>query len=84
MLVGGVWSTPNNLVPGSFVSPQLGSTSLANATMETFDQLFAGVNCFACHRPLLDTKDGVTLPALNMNVSHIMKNGYFRQRKVGE
>ena len=38
-LVGGVWSSPNNVSPGQAISPQFGSVSLANTTMETFDQL---------------------------------------------
>ena len=81
MLVGGVWGQANSLTPGQLVSG-IGSTSLANSTMETFDQTFAGVNCFACHGPLSKKLDGVTLPALNMNLSHIMVNGFFAQ-KVG-
>lgn len=79
-LIGGVWSTPNNLKPGGTVRPQIGSTSLANTTMETFDQQFAGVNCFGCHTTSGGKEKGVTLPPMNMNISHIMTNAFFRQQ----
>ena len=84
MLVGSVWGAPNNLIPGQSVSPQFGSTSLANTTMETFDQQFPSVNCFSCHTPIGDTENGVTLPALNMNISHIMFNGFYQQTLAGK
>ncbi|MBY5890760.1 hypothetical protein HFN49_31800 [Rhizobium leguminosarum] len=84
MLVGGVWSKPNNVSPGAVIVPQLGSVSLANTTMETFDQLFPNVNCFACHKTTEEPADGITIPAKNMNLSHIMTNGYFRQRVAGK
>lgn len=87
MLVGSVWGAPNNLIPGQSVSPQFGSTSLANTTMETFDQQFPSVNCFSCHTPTgdtLGTGGAVTLPALNMNISHIMKNGFYQQTLAGK
>ncbi|MFK0692906.1 hypothetical protein ACFX5Q_32905 [Mesorhizobium sp. IMUNJ 23033] len=84
MLVGGVWSTPNNVSPGEAITPQLGSVSLANTTMETFDQLFPGVNCFACHTTSGETMGSVQLPAKNMNLSHIMTNGFLRQLTAGK
>jgi hypothetical protein len=84
MLVGGVWSSPNSVSPGQAISPQLGSVSLANATMETFDQLFPGLNCFACHTTFGDKTGSVELPAKNMNLSHIMTNGFLRQRTAGK
>lgn len=83
-MVGSVWGAPNNLMPNSTVNPQIGSTSLANATMETFDQSFPFVNCFACHNTTGDSKNGITLPPLNMNISHIMKNGFYSQTLAGK
>jgi hypothetical protein len=58
----------------------VGSVSVANSTMETFDQGARG-NCFACHdtaaQPLGTGKPG--LPASNLNVSHILVNGLIQR-----
>ena len=42
------------------------------------------MNCFACHTTFGDTMGSVVLPAKNMNLSHIMTNGYFQQRTAGK
>lgn len=70
-----------------------GETRLSNATMETFTQHEQAVtpmpgpakpNCFRCHSAASDNKtlpDGtmLMLKAKKINVSHALKNAFFRQ-----
>lgn len=73
-LIGDTWILPNTIEPGQSLYPQaVGSSSLSNVTMETFTQTQG--NCFMCHTTLRYTGHGVTIPALNMNLSHIMIDG---------
>lgn len=78
-LIGAVWgpsSASEPLVPNQYVSG-LGSVNLSNSTIETFTQETS--NCFTCHSTFGAIKNGKQLPGKNMNVSHIMTMGYFRQ-----
>jgi hypothetical protein len=67
------------------VNDAVGSTKLANATMETFRQAVPK-NCFGCHTTqkaqLLDDKGGVlaALPASNLNLSHALINNLLAQK----
>ncbi|MER9227067.1 hypothetical protein NKI39_15780 [Mesorhizobium sp. M0664] len=49
-----------------------------------FGTFFPGVNCFACHTTSGEKMGSVKLPAKNMNLSHIMTNGYLRQVTAGK
>jgi hypothetical protein len=85
-LVGTVWLPGTPVQPGkNFVNNAVGSTKLANATMETFRQADPK-NCFGCHTtqkaPLLDDQGAVlaTLPASNLNLSHALVNNLLAQK----
>lgn len=81
-LVGATWLLPNTLKPGeSQYGQAVGSVSLSNPTMETFTQVQG--NCFLCHTTQPYNDGGVRIPALNMNLSHIMLDGIIQasQRK---
>ncbi len=85
-LVGTVWLPGTPVQPGkNFASVAVGSTKLANATMETFRQPVPK-NCFGCHTTqkaqLLDDKGAVlaTLPASNLNLSHALVNNLLAQK----
>lgn len=80
-LVGATWgpsSATQPLVPNQVVTG-LGSIQLSNSTIETFTQESA--NCFTCHSTFGSIKDGHQLPGKNMNISHAMTMGYFRNLK---
>ena len=82
-LIGAIWLFPNALggtptTPGSvFQNPSVlaGSLQLSNSTMETFAQ--PGM-CFGCHNTSGDTKGAITIPATNMNLSHVMLDTYYQ------
>ena len=90
-LIGGVWLLPGvlapNLSPGD--SQLHGSPDIANATMETFVQApFPNKNppptnftsCFGCHTTTSsNTSGGLPIPAMNMNLSHILTDGLVTQ-----
>lgn len=83
VLVGSNWFVAHNsLEPGLLgTSPAMqnriaGSVRLSNATMETFTQQ-SKRNCFACHDTSAVTAQG--LPAMNMNLSHILKDGLIQR-----
>jgi hypothetical protein len=85
-LVGTVWLPGTPVQPGkNFVNNAVGSTKLANTTMETFRQADPK-NCFGCHTtqkaPLLDAQGAVlaTLPASNLNLSHALVNNLLAQK----
>ncbi|MCA1684732.1 MAG: hypothetical protein LC745_01850 [Planctomycetia bacterium] len=85
-LRGGVWlpDPQTQLKPGAtgnqLRNRAVGSVSVANSTMETFDQGLKK-NCFACHdaaaQPLISGAPG--LPASNLNLSHILGNGLLQR-----
>jgi hypothetical protein len=87
-LVGSVWfAAINGLHPGlNGTSPAMqnlvtGSIHLSNSTMETFTQpTNVKKNCFACH----DTGQvqGLGLPPMNLNLSHILQNGLLQRDEV--
>lgn len=83
-LVGGVWfEDGDDFQPGltgnSIQKFVRGSMKVSNSTMETYTQAKSGVikkpNCFACHATA--ASDG--LPPMNLNVSHILKNGLIQR-----
>lgn len=81
-LVGGVWfANGGALVPGldgsSIQAHVVGSVRISNATMESFTQA-TKKNCFACHH----TGAGGGLPAMNMNLSHILKDGLLERDEL--
>lgn len=90
-LIGGVWLLPGalnpNMSPGD--SQLHGSPDIANATMETFVQApFKNPNpppnyftsCFGCHTTTAsNTSGGLPIPAMNMNLSHILTDGLMTQ-----
>lgn len=81
-LIGGTWLAPNSLQPGEVPAGKaVASTRLSNATMETFTQS-ASANCFSCHRTIEESRDGVTIGAKNLNLSHVLLDAYFRARKA--
>ena len=59
-----------------------GSTQLSNTTVETFTQSqSAQDNCFACHNTVQVTSGDPKVPALpglNVNISHVLLNEYFK------
>jgi hypothetical protein len=63
-----------------------GSTHLSNSTVETFTQSQSTAdNCFACHNTvqvLSPNSTAPSLPGLNVNVSHVLINDYFRAASV--
>ncbi len=66
----------------------IGSLLLSNATIETFTQSQSTMNsCFRCHNTnqrlyLGDAPGGLpALPGKNLNISHIIVNGYFRNQE---
>jgi hypothetical protein len=85
-LVGTVWLPGTKVEPNkNFVNKAVGSTNLANATMESFMQTDPK-NCFGCHTTqkadLLDAKGGIlaTLPPSNLNLSHALVNNLLSQK----
>lgn len=78
-LVGSVWLPAGALKPvlagAAIRNLSVGSVRLANSTMETFSQ---ASNCFACHNTAVPpgTKG---IPAMNMNLSHVLINGLVRR-----
>jgi hypothetical protein len=86
-LIGGVWLLPGALNPGLVPSGSLlhGSPDLANSTMETFVQTpFTNstpphtvlTSCLGCHTTTAtSTSGGLSIPAMNMNLSHILTDG---------
>lgn len=80
-LVGAVWTTGGNDIPGGNGAPvgpndqQIGSLNLANTTMETFTQ---SANCFACHNGGVHTvtvgNSGQIVAAKHLNLSHFIVN----------
>ena len=86
-LGGSVWfNRVNGLEPG-LSGPRIqarttGSVHLSNATMETFTQPpNRSKNCFACHGTAADADHD--LPAMNLNVSHILQDQLVQRRKRG-
>jgi hypothetical protein len=80
MLIGGTWLPPNSLRPNeNYFLRAVASTRLSNATMETFTQT---LNCFGCHSTRGSTRDGVTLPPKNMNISHAMTDAFFNAKRA--
>ena len=84
-LGGAIWLFPNTLEPNSNLQGNItGSTKLSNATMETFTQQESfRNNCFQCHNTQVkfppSSASGVQpLPGKNLNISHILVDGYFR------
>ncbi len=86
MLVGGVWfANGGDLVPGlggNTIQPLVvGSVQVSNSTMETFTQKPFGSpsrsNCFSCH----NTRPSTGLPAKNLNLSHILKQGLIEREQ---
>lgn len=90
--IGAIWflDPETQLVPDSKLQDPAGltgSTHLSNATIETFTQLTdTADNCFTCHNtlqefpPAFALEAGVdALPGMNLNISHILKVGYFRE-----
>jgi len=85
-LRGGVWlpKPQVQLKPGilgsALTNRAVGSVSVANSTMETFDQKLKQ-NCFFCHdtaaQPLSTKSPG--LPGSNLNLSHILVNGLLQR-----
>ena len=80
MLIGGTWLPPNALEPNqSLQTRAVASTRLSNTTMESFNQDES--NCFACHNTRRASKAGVTLKAMNLNLSHALTDAYFHAQK---
>lgn len=82
-LVGTVWQNANSLEPndGSMDESSIGSTSLMNATLETYVQ-GSGRNCFMCHNTAGYTPKGSTqplYPGKNINLSHIILSPFFTE-----
>jgi hypothetical protein len=78
-LVGTVWEAPNSLKPDdpNMAKDAIGSTSLANSTMETYVQ-GTGNNCFMCHNTTGFTQNGkVVYPGKNINLSHAVLASFF-------
>jgi hypothetical protein len=77
-VAGGVWLLPGALHPNMTPSGTdlHGSTNVINATMETFAQEYQGFpsSCFTCHNTTspFDQPTNYPIPALNMNLSHIL------------
>ncbi|MEP4076597.1 hypothetical protein [Haloferula sp.] len=87
-LGGATWLKPNSLEPDLSLNGKqklvVGSTELSNSVMETFTQQegFRN-NCFKCHNTkMVFAPSGITgvdpIPPKNMNISHAMTDGYFR------
>lgn len=75
-LIGAVWLLPGALHPNMapVLSDLHGSPYLNNATMETYVQPQTG--CFSCHNTQSTTTTaGDSIPAMNMNLSHILTDG---------
>jgi hypothetical protein len=76
-LIGSLWVKDGNLEPNQIPglpTSQMGSTRLANTTMETFRQAVG--NCFSCHNTTRFKYEDVSLPALNLNLSHALRQTY--------
>lgn len=83
-LVGSVWfGRANDLAPGlggPYIQRRVvGSVRVSNSTMETQTQL-GRRNCFACHDTAEHGQHGI--PAMNMNVSHILLDGLVRRHDL--
>ncbi len=93
--VGAIWFLKKNqLKPGLSLATDgigtdqelTGSLKLSNATIETFTQTQSTMNnCFRCHNteqrfPPIPTL--VSLPALNINISHAFVNIYFWSQQL--
>lgn len=83
-LVGGVWLLPGALQPNMPSATQPfelhGSIDLANTTMETYHQ---NLNCFTCHTTqATSTNSGLNIPAMNMNLSHILTDGLVQRKSA--
>ena len=86
-LIGGVWLLPGDLKPNLFPPPPAlhGSTNLVNSTMETFAQPYQGYtsSCFSCHNTgPTQTDGGLSIPAMNMNLSHVLTDGLVTQENA--
>jgi ligand-binding SRPBCC domain-containing protein len=70
--------------PASDTAPSIltGSTQLSNTTVETFTQSqSAQDNCFACHNTVQVTSQTAqvpSLPGLNVDISHVLIDEYFK------
>jgi hypothetical protein len=90
--VGAIWFRPSNaLRPGDALDTDslfIGSLRLSNSTIETFTQDQSTMySCFRCHNTRQRITSpasgapgpgGQSLPPKNINISHILVNGYFR------
>ncbi len=87
--VGAIWfNTENALVPDDALATDellTGSFKLSNATIETFTQTQSTENnCFRCHNTEQRFPPSLTmnpLPGKDVNISHIIVNGYFRAQE---
>lgn len=80
-LVGTVWEAAGSLKPNdpNMAKDAIGSTSLANATMETYVQ-GTGNNCFMCHNTTGLTENGkVIYPGKDINLSHAILAPFFEK-----
>jgi hypothetical protein len=84
-LIGSLWSDredglTHNEVPGD----QKGALSLANTTMETFQQSVG--NCFSCHNTRGFTEEEATLGPKIVNLSHALRGAFVLdyQQKYGK
>lgn len=87
--VGAIWflngdnfKANESLADDAFLT---GSLKLSNATIETFTQTQSTMNnCFRCHNTNQRFPPEVTmtpLPGLEVDISHILVNGYFRSQQ---
>jgi hypothetical protein len=82
-LIGSLWvkdgALQPNQIPG-LPDSQAGSIRLANTTMETFRQSVG--NCFSCHNTKPFAYNDVSLPALNLNLSHTLIQSYVTNKQL--
>jgi hypothetical protein len=57
----------------------VGSTKLANTTMETFTQT---LNCFHCHDTRREVGGGLSIEPKNLNLSHLLTHAQFRNFEI--
>ena len=87
--VGAIWfKDTDTLVPNDAMATDAlmtGSFKLSNSTIETFTQTQSVMNnCFRCHNTEQRFPPATTmmpLPGLNIDISHIIVNGYFWEQE---